>query len=176
MEGFFVELRRFSGDPILFLKAATDEHGRQNELPSVMEYPSHADSVSLRAMSSRHLLVQHTTSAQTFYVAVYNNPGRMTESAQFNVKAAFVEEPLTCPFNCSSHGNCTDTHVNSLECTCQPSPPGQSLRAFILLRQVLSGDCAMHQSRALNSVRKYLERCFLISLFTLSGYSISSSF
>ena len=122
-EGFFVELLRVSGDPILFAKAAINFKGAETELPSVMDYPSYADSESLEAMSSRHFITKRTRRHKRFYISVYNNPGRLRESASFILKAKVIDSPSNCPFQCSNHGDCVPTrNSHAVQCQCHEGP------------------------------------------------------
>ena len=174
VEGFFVELKRISGDPILFLKPSENTKGIRNELPSILDYPECADAASLKTMSTRHYLSRTVSVDRSYDIAIYNNPGRIERTAKFEVHVDVVRSPPLCPFNCSSHGSCSWTHDSaSFECMCELGACAMydtSLHIELFIQVMPVDGVTVDCSRSKSGTRS-TGSCYRMMPFTSNGVS-----
>lgn len=107
-----VEMDRFSGDPVLFLKAFLDG-SKPTAIPTVMDFAEFSDEHSFRSRLNHHfrLTTNVPEAGQRYYVAVYNNDAYVQQRARYELRASWVTAraggpAVLCPKDCWSRGKC----------------------------------------------------------------------
>lgn len=100
------QMRRSSGDPILFLKAQS-EGVEPGALPSALDFNTFADANSWRTRSDTAQILRPSVQAGLYYIGVYNNDDDIQEAANYSVTVQWSRSAPLCPWNCNNNGNCT---------------------------------------------------------------------
>ena len=115
-----VELRRTSGDPVLFVKEVDDPSSGApggGAVPAVNDYANYADMTGFRSRVNYHYKLFSAANLGEYYVAVLNNDVYLQEEATFTITVRTQLPPASpndipqwlCPANCNSpRGECVD--------------------------------------------------------------------
>ena len=93
-----VELRRTSGDPVLFVKEVDDPSAGApggGAVPAVNDYANYADMTGFRSRENYHYKLFSAANLGEYYVAVFNNDVYLQEEATFTITVRMQLPPAS---------------------------------------------------------------------------------
>mmetsp|Transcript_27371 Transcript_27371/g.37752 ORF Transcript_27371/g.37752 Transcript_27371/m.37752 type:complete len:617 (+) Transcript_27371:3-1853(+) len=125
VSALLVELRRYSGDPVLFVKPKYQGYV-PGGVPTISDFEQFADVEGFRSRLNYHFRLLLNVEPGVYYVAVFNNDAYLKDTSSYNIQALIPPLYPTgiqiCPNNCSwPQGSCWQTEIRTQEnmCACE---------------------------------------------------------